>query len=92
MKYMVAWTIPTGSYKEAVDAFLRSGAPMPDGLKALGRWHAPGSRHGWLLCETDDPVALAEHMAQWAALLELEITPVVGDEEAASAASRVFRS
>jgi hypothetical protein len=65
---------------------------MPDGLKALGRWHAPGSHHGWLLCETDDPVALAEHMAQWAAMLELEITPVVEDEEAASAATRVYGS
>jgi hypothetical protein len=92
MKFMVTWKIPPDSYKDAVEAFLRSGAPMPEGLTSLGRWHAPGSSYGWLLVETDDAVALAEHMAEWARLLELNISPVIEDEEAAKAASRVYKS
>ena len=88
---MVTWTIPTASYKKAVETFLSSGAPMPEGLTSLGRWHAPGSVNGWLLVETEDAVALAQHMAEWASMLELKITPVVGDEEAASAASKVYK-
>ncbi len=92
MKFMVTWNIPTQSYKPAVEAFLRSGAPMPEGLTALGRWHAPGSTYGWLLAETDDPRALAHHMAEWAGLLELKITPVIEDAEAAHAAAKVFKS
>lgn len=88
MKYMVCWTIPPENYTEAVDAFLEGGAPMPEGLNALGRWHAPGSNKGWLLCETDNPVSLAEHMAEWAHLLNTDVTPVIGDEDAAEAATR----
>ena len=92
MKFMVTWKIPTNSYKDAVEAFLSSGAPMPEGLTSLGRWHAPGSGYGWLLVETNDAVALAEHMAEWASLLELNISPVIEDEEAAKAASKVYKS
>jgi len=42
---------------------------MPGGLTSLGRWHAPGSTRGWLLCEAEDPVAVAHHVGQWAGLL-----------------------
>ena len=64
MKYMVTWNIPTDSYRAAVEAFLSSGAPMPERLTALGRWHAPGSSYGWLLVETENPTSLAEHMVE----------------------------
>ena len=89
MKYMLSWTIPPENYTDAVDAFLESGAPMPEGLTSLGRWHEPGSTKGWLLCETDNPVALAEHVAEWAHLLRIELSPIVDDSEAGQAASRV---
>jgi hypothetical protein len=48
MKCMVAWKIPPGCYKAAVERFLNTGAPNPTGVKTLGRWHAPGSSSGWL--------------------------------------------
>ncbi len=64
---------------------------MPEGLTSLGRWHAPGSGYGWLLVETENAVALAQHMAEWASMLDLQITPVIEDEEAASAASKVYK-
>ena len=91
MKFMVAWKIPPGSYKPAAERFLKTGAPAPAGLKTLGRWHAPGSAYGWHLVE-GDVTALAELMAIWADLLELQITPVTEDAEAASSLAKVHGS
>lgn len=89
MKYMVSWKIPPGSHRPAAESFLKSGAPMPPGLESLGRWHAPGSGYGWLLTQ-GDPAALAQHMAEWANFLELQITPVIEDEQAGAALSKIY--
>lgn len=86
---MVCWRIPPGTYRAALASFLETGAPCPDGLKSVGRWHAPGSMRGWHLVE-GEPVAVATLAAQWAHLLELEVTPVIEDAGAAEAASKVY--
>jgi len=90
MKFMITWKIAPGRHKPAGEDFLRSGAPMPDGLTLIGRWHAPGSVCGWVLVEGDDLKALYEHVAQWADLLELQTTPVVEDGDAAQALAKVY--
>ena len=91
MKYMIAWKIPPSSYKAAVDAFLDGGAPVPPGMKTVGRWHTPGSISGWHLVEGDDVEALAQHVAEWAGKIDLEVSPVIEDEAAASSLSKVYR-
>lgn len=90
MKFMIVWKTVPGSYKPAVESFLRGGAPLPPGLKRVGRWHSPGSTLGWHLMEGDDLTAVAQHVAEWANLLEIKTYPVIEDAEAASAASKVF--
>ena len=90
MKIMIVWKTLPGSYKPAVEQFLRTGAPVPPGIKSLGRWHVPGSTLGWHLVEGNDLAALAQHVAVWADLLEVETYPVIEDAEAASAASKVY--
>lgn len=85
MKFMATWTIPTTNQREAARRFLASGAPAPEGLTMLGRWHVPGSGRGFALCESDDLVAIGTHLAEWGNLLELEVVPVVEDEEAGMA-------
>jgi hypothetical protein len=87
MKYMLCWTIRPENYNAAVDAFLEGGAPMPEGLTSLGRWHAPGSTRGWVLTETENPVSISHHVAQWAGLLDIEVFPVNDDAVAAEAAT-----
>ncbi len=89
MKFMIEWKISSSSYKATIEAFLSSGAPPSEGMTSLGRWHSPGSVRGWHLVE-GDPVAIADHVAQWAPLAELEITPVLEDEDAAKGLSAVF--
>ena len=90
MKFMVSWKIPPGSHKPAIEGFLSSGAPLPEGINLVGRWHAPGSAYGWLLVEGDDITALAQHVAEWANLLEFQITPVIEDAEAVASLSKVY--
>jgi hypothetical protein len=90
MKFMVSWKIAPGHHKPAAQAFLKAGAPPPKGLSLLGRWHAPGSGYGWALVEGQDPTALAQHVAQWANLLESQITPVLKDADAVKALARVY--
>ena len=89
MKYMIYWKIPPGCHKPAAESFLSSGAPVPEGMKTVGRWHAPGSSYGWHLAE-GDAEAVAQHAAEWANLLELQITPVIEDAEAASSLAKVY--
>ncbi|MBI4478794.1 MAG: DUF3303 family protein [Acidobacteria bacterium] len=90
MKIMIVWKTMPGSYKPAVENFLLAGAPVPPGIKTVGRWHTPGSTLGWHLVEGNDLTAVAQHVAEWANLLELETYPVIEDAEAASAASKVY--
>ena len=70
-------------------AFLESGAPFPEGLTPIGRWHAPGSSRGWLVAE-GEVNALAQHLAEWADLLEFDITPVIEDADAGAAFQKVY--
>jgi Domain of unknown function (DUF3303) len=90
MKFMISWKAKPGNHKPAGEGFLETGAPMPDGLSMLGRWHAPGSVRGWALVECSDLKALYEHTAQWANLLELQSSPVLEDDDAGQALSRVY--
>jgi hypothetical protein len=40
---MVVWRTVPGRYKPAIDQFLKTGGPFPDGVQQLGRWHVTGS-------------------------------------------------
>jgi len=90
MKFMVVWKTIPGKYKTALEKFLKTGAPAPDAGKTLGRWHVPGSMLGWHLIEASGPEVLAEHAAEWADVLELEIHPVIEDAAAGAAAQKVM--
>jgi hypothetical protein len=90
MKCMISWKIAPGHHKAAAGVFLKSGAPTPEGLNLIGRWHGPGSVCGWALVEGEDPKALAQHIAEWADLIEFQITPVLEDEDAAQGLSKAY--
>ena len=89
MKHMITWTIAPEHYKAAVKRFLKSGGPATKGLKSLGRWHAAGSTRGFHLVEGTD-AAIAEHNAEWADLLTMEVTPVVEDDVAGAIGAKIL--
>ena len=84
----MSWTIKPDFMKAAVARFLSTGAPLPEGMKLIGRWHAPGSTCGWLLVEGTIEEAY-EHASEWADLLEMQVTPVLEDTEAGGIAAKV---
>jgi hypothetical protein len=88
MKFMVVWKTVPGKYKTALDQFLKAGGPVPAGAKTVGRWHTPGSTLGWHLIEASDLALVAEHVADWADVLEIDVYPVIEDTEAGAAAKK----
>ncbi|MSO21159.1 MAG: DUF3303 domain-containing protein [Acidobacteria bacterium] len=90
MKFMVTWEIFPGCYEAAAERFLGSGGPTPKGVKSIARWHGPGSTVGWHIVESNDPRALAEDSAEWADLLDMQVTPVLDDADAAKVMGKRF--
>ena len=91
MKIMLSWKFPTeATYTAGMKQFLETGGPPPEGLKTIGRWHAPGSKYGFHLVE-GDPALAAELVAQWNPFCDVEATPVLDDEEASSALRKAGR-
>jgi hypothetical protein len=88
MKFMAVWTIRPEHQREAIARFLKGGAPAPEGMTILGRWHVPGSQRGFVLIETDDLTAHGAHMVEWGNNLELEVYPVYEDADAGMAMTK----
>lgn len=79
-----------GNVKKGVGKFLSTGAPLAEGDKMIGRWHAPGSQKGWIIIETDNVAGLYEHASEWADLLDWEVTPVIPDAEAGPICAKIW--
>ena len=90
MLYMMCWNIRDGCHQEAVQKFLETQAPLPEGLKQVGRYHAPGSSKGWLVVETSDTGLVYQHASEWAHLLTFDVVPVVEDQEAGKQSSVIW--
>jgi hypothetical protein len=92
MLFMMEWKFKSyqGNAEAGYKKFLATGAPMPEGCKLVGRWHAPGSGNGWLIADTDDIAHCYEHASEWAELLEWTTTPILTDEQAGGIVSKVW--
>ncbi len=84
MKFVSQWKVRDGKLAEAVDRFLTTGDPKPQGLKSLGRWFSIDMQRGYHLMEAEDATAIAQYSARWADLLELESSAVMEDADAVS--------
>jgi len=87
MQFMLTYEIPMDQRDAAVARFLETGAPAPDGVAILGRWHVAGGRAGYMILESDDVTAVYRFAAQWDDVCELDVTPVLSDEQAAGVLS-----
>ena len=90
MQFIVEWRLPSETHRQAAEAFIKTGAPEAPGMTILGRWHAPGSYRGWVLVESSDPAAMAEHATEWARYIEIDFTPVVSDDVASDVMKKVY--
>jgi Protein of unknown function (DUF3303) len=83
MKVMATWSAKSGQYAEAVNRFFAGQAVPPDGLTLLGRWHSADIGSGFVLFETNDPTLIFRNSVRWADVLDLRVSIVFDDSEAA---------
>ena len=84
MKFISRWKVRPGKLAEAVDRFLTTGDPRPEGVKSLGRWFRTDMQGGYHLVESEDATAIAQYSARWADILDIETSAVIEDAEAVS--------
>ena len=89
MQFVIEWKIRAGRTQEAVDRFLSTGDPLPQGVTTIGRWHRTDLQSGIHIVESSDSSALAQYAAQWTDLLELETYAVIEDAEAVDAYKKI---
>ena len=91
MKFMLTFSAKPDKVKrdEAIARFTQTGGCPPNGVKLLGRWTRADFSKGYDLLESDDPKSLAEFALAWNDLLEVEIAPVMEDQEVAAALATV---
>ena len=59
-------------------------------MRLIGRWHDVGAGKGVTICESDDLSAVHSWALNWNSVLDLEITPVLDDDEAKAVAKKKF--
>ena len=94
MKLMIRWEIHPDRRADVLAGF--AGMDLRDyqtqqgpAVEVLGRWHDIINMTGIAICETDDAEALGLWLAQWHAVCDFDIAPVLDDEEAHAAARKV---
>ena len=90
MKFMLtfSWKPDKKKQDEGIARFKKSGGLPPKGTKLLGRWTRADFSAGYDLLEGDDATALAEFALMWSDLMEINIVPVVDDQELFEALTR----
>ena len=86
MKFMMTWSSFPETRHDAAKGF----GQMTDaddeadhpGVKLIGRWHDLVAVGGWLICESDDISAVQSWALNWNGVLNMDVTPVVDDNEA----------
>lgn len=83
MTFMMSYRLRNERRDEARARFQEAGAQPPANVKLIGRWHAL-TGHGWTVAESDDPIALGKWAEEWNDVLDMQITPVIGDQQLAT--------
>ena len=85
MKFMLTWSSIPETRHEAYRAFAEMSDADDDadhpGVTLIGRWHDVAAGQGVLICESDDISAVHAWAFNWNSLLDVEVCPVVDDQE-----------
>ncbi len=60
-----------------------------DGVKIIGRWLDMAGRTGVLIVESNDLGAVQRYIGHWNPYMDIDLTPVVDDEESAAIARQI---
>ena len=94
MKFMVSWSINHEQWLPILEKFSgmtpEQRADVGDGVTMIGRWHDTNSRSGVAIMETTDLAALNRYLGKWNPFMDLDVSPVLDDEETAALAKDVL--
>ncbi|MCU0990643.1 MAG: DUF3303 domain-containing protein [Xanthomonadales bacterium] len=93
MKFMVTWRIEQDKWLPILKKWSamkpKERADAGKGVKIIGRWHDQARRGGVGIFEATDLAALSRYLGQWNPYMDMEIAPVLDDEESAAAAKSI---
>ena len=94
MKFKVEWSMGCEAYLDILNVFSsmtpEQRADVGDGVTMIGRWHDTNSRSGVAIMETTDLAALNRYLGQWNPFMDLDVSPVLDDEETAALAKDIL--
>ena len=62
-----------------------------EGVKILGRWHEMAGRTGVAIMEATDAAAIHRYLGQWNPHMDMDVSPVLDDEESVKAAKEILK-
>jgi len=90
MKFMTTWSVDQDKWHAILE---RWGGMTPaeradagPGVTIIGRWHDTARRRGVAIFEATDLASLASYIGQWNPYMDIDIAPVLDDEESAAVA------
>ena len=83
MLFHITYEVDLDHRDQAQDRFTSTGAPPPEDVTMIGRWHSAAELCGYLIAESDSAEALFTWTQSWTDHLHFEVTPVIDDEAAA---------
>ena len=86
MKFMIEYKIHPGKLHEALAQFSNMDAKHDETDKGnditlIGRWHDLIRGRGMAICESDNPQAITNWALNWNAIMDVDISVVLDDEE-----------
>lgn len=89
MKFLVTYSIHPEKRHQALQAFSQmtqadDQADLGEKISFIGRWHVVGGGTGLAIVETADAQALASWAINWNNIMDIDVKPVIDDEEARS--------
>lgn len=87
MKFLISWQIHEGKIEETLTMFSGMTAEqeqsmMGDHIRMTGRWHDLVRGTGVAIVESDDAAAVSAYAMKWSGQMDLDIVPVIDDDEA----------
>ena len=87
MKFMVTWKVHPHKREEIMKLWCsltpEERADTGPDVKMIGRWHNEAEMTGVAILESDSAAALSGYLLQWNRWMDMDIAPVLDDEESA---------
>ena len=94
MKFLVNWSIGEENWLSVLKVFSsmtpEQRADVGEDVKMIGRWHEPTSKTGVAIMETTNLAALNRYLNMWSPFMEVEVVPVLDDEETAALSKEIL--